>query len=101
VVVVIEKAGAPAKERYRRASETGFEGDVGEARVAVVAIKSFVVVGKGRDEQAETAGVIVVAQGDAHGGLGAAFFIKGEAAHVADVFEGAVEIGRASCRERV
>ena len=44
IVVEIKKAGAPAEKRNRRAAEAGFEGNVGEGRVAVVAIKSFVVV---------------------------------------------------------
>src|SRR6266566_681563 len=46
VVVEIEEAGAPAEKRNRCAAETGFERNVGEARVAVVAVKSFIVVGK-------------------------------------------------------
>ena len=61
VIVVIEKTGAPAQERNGRAAEAGFEGNIGEARVAVVAIKSFVIVRECSDEEIQAAVAIVVA----------------------------------------
>src|SRR5579859_3140702 len=90
IVVKVEKAGAPGEKRNCRVTETGAERDVCEIAVAVVAIKRFIVVGKGGDEKVELAVAIVIAEGDAHGGLGAAFFVDSETTLIAHIFKGAV-----------
>jgi len=66
------------------------KGNVGKGRVAIVAVESFVVFGKSGDEEVQLAIAIVVAEGDAHGGLRAPFFAEGETGGVADILEGSV-----------
>ncbi len=68
VVVVIEKAIAPADKGDGGLGNTGFIADVGEARVAIVVEEDFVVVAEVGNKEAEQALVFVVARGDAHGG---------------------------------
>src|SRR5260370_3575052 len=93
IVVKVEKAGAPGKKRNCGVTEAGAEGDVCEIGAAVVAIKRFVVVGKGGDEKVELAVAIVIAEGNAHGGLGAAFFVDSETTLIAHIFKRAVATG--------
>src|SRR5260370_21462858 len=51
VIIEIEKASAPAKKRNRGQAETGAKGHVGKGGIAIVAVESLVVVGKGSDEE--------------------------------------------------
>ena len=90
VIIEIEEAGAPTEERYGGKAKTGTEGDVGKCGGAIVAVESFVVVGKRGDEQIQLAIAIVIAESDAHGGLRAALFAECETGCVADVLEGTV-----------
>ena len=90
IVVKVEKTGAPGKKRNCEVTEAGTKGDVCEIGAAVVAIKRFVVVGKGSDEKVELTVAIVIAEGDAHGGLGAAFSVDSETTVIAHIFKRAV-----------
>ena len=64
--------------------------DVGKVGVAFVAIERLVIVGEGGVEDVELAVVLVVADGDAHGGGLAAGLIERIARGVAHIFKGAV-----------
>src|SRR5579859_4366532 len=90
IVVKVEKAGAPGQKRNCGVTEADPERDVCEIGAAVVAIKRFVVVGKGGDEKVEFAVAIVIAEGDAHGSLGTAFFVDSETTLIAHIFKRAV-----------
>jgi hypothetical protein len=92
VVVVVEKAVAPADKGNGGLGDSGLVADVGKARVAVVVVEHLIVVAKVGDEKIEQAVVLVVARGNAHGGDLAAVLVQREARRVALVVEGAVAL---------
>src|SRR5713101_8798371 len=61
VVIVVEKAGAPAQKWDRQRRDSSAKSDVGERRVAFIPVKRVVIVGEIRDVKIDFAITVVIA----------------------------------------
>ncbi len=87
VVIVVEKARAPAQKRDRQCCDSSAKADVGKRRVAFIPVKRVVIVGKIRDVEIDFTIAVVVAHCDSHGGLLMPIVVQGKSREIADVFE--------------
>src|SRR5260370_41112346 len=90
VVIVLEKARAPAQKRYRQCRDSSAEADVGKGRVTVITVERVVIVGEIRDVEIDFAVTVVIADGDSHGGLLAPLVVQSKSRKIADIFKRAV-----------
>src|SRR6267378_916265 len=92
VVIVVEKARAPAKKRDRQCRDSSAKADVGERRVAFIPVKGVVIVGEIRDVKIDFAITVVIAHCDSHGGLLTSIVVQCKSREIADVFESPVAL---------
>ncbi len=92
VVVVIEKAGAPARESERRTAHAGLVGHIAKCAVAVVAKQHVAFVGEIGDHDIGTAVIIVIGEIGAHPGKCLAVLVVANPCQQAGFGESAVSI---------
>src|SRR5215467_10283859 len=90
IIVEIQEACAPSKERYCWRAQPSLVGHVRKTSVALIAIKRVVVVGKTGDVKIQFAVSVVISNGDPHRGLFPSFAAQRKPGHIAHIFESAV-----------
>ena len=92
IVVVVDKAVAPADKRNGHFCDPCLVGDFGKAAFPIVVVERLVVVGEIGDQQVDQAVVHVVAYGQAHGCDLAALVVQRKAGDIALIFKRAVAL---------
>src|SRR5262249_10354050 len=92
VVVVVEKASAPAGIRKRRASHAGGAGDVREDAASAVLKQHVALIGKIGHEDIGAPVIVVVGEIDAHSGKRPSIVVEADICFQGDVSKGSVAI---------
>src|SRR5882762_8670549 len=87
IVIKVCEGRAPLYVRQRGQRDAGLVGDIGEIPVSVIAVEIVVFIGEIRGVNRGAPGVIVIANGDAHGGLFGTVFTDRRAGLESDLFE--------------
>src|SRR5467141_4538938 len=90
VVIVVEKARAPAKKRDRQCRDSSAKADVGERRVPFIPVKGVVIVGEIRDVKIDFAITVVIAHCDSHGGLLTSIVVQCKSRKITDILKRAI-----------
>ena len=90
VVVVIQKACAPAQKRNRHLAESGLESHVSKIAGAIIVIQDIRVVGKISDMKIDAAVIVVITNCQSHPCLLATIFVECNAGRITCLFKSSV-----------
>src|SRR5690348_644309 len=92
IIIIIEKANAPAGVKSCDAPQIRIVGNVGKSAVAVISVQGVRLIGEIGDQQIGQAVVVVVGEIHSHARIGAAVSVGGDAGSQADLLERSVAL---------